>query len=131
MRNLLFITLFLTSLINVSVADEGKVWFCETKKNISLQRDNISNDSNFKFKFKIYKNKLVFKGGKVDGAELPLNMNSEINRYFLSDKNCFKTNISDKNNHDVFSFCERQVQWSYIMPYQIMRYIYAHCSTFD
>ena len=110
MRNLLFITLFLTSLINVSVADEGKVWFCETKNNISMQRDNISNDSNFKFKFKIYKNKLVFKGGKVDGAELPLNMNSEINRYFLSDKNCFKTNISDKYNYDVFSFCERQVQ---------------------
>ena len=39
MRNLLLITLFLISFINVSVADEGKVWFCETKNNISMQRD--------------------------------------------------------------------------------------------
>ena len=131
MRNLLFITLFLTSFINVSVADEGKVWFCETKNYIGLQSGNIIDNGNFKFKFKVYKNKLVFKGSKVDGVELPLNMNSEINRYFLSDKNCFNTNLSDMNNHDVFSFCGGKLQWSYIVPHQIMMNILAHCSTFD
>ena len=129
MRNLLFITLFLTLFINVSVADEGKVWFCETKNYIRLQSGDIFNDGNFKFKFKVYKNKLVFKGSKVDGVELPLNMNSEINSY--SDYDCFHTNLSDNNTHALFSFCGGKLQWSYIVTHQAIMNILAHCSTFD
>jgi hypothetical protein len=124
-----FLIIFLISFINVSVADEGKVWFCETENYIGIQNGNIIDNGNFKFKFKVHQNKLVFKGSKVDGVELPLNMNSERNRD--SNYDCFNTNLSDKNNHDVFSFCFKRLQWSYIIPSQIVMNILANCSTFD
>ena len=127
----IFLMLFFLCFANLTSANEGKVWFCETQQYTGLYDNKYSDHGNFKFKFKVYKNKLVFKGSKVDDVELPLDMNSERNRNLLSDKDCFNANASDQINHDIFSFCFGRLVWVYIVDAQKSMNIIANCTTFD
>ena len=70
----ILLTLFFLLFSFSALSGEGDVYYCETNKFTTIEKNNIKENQNFKFKFKRTKNEIIFgKGGYFENVELIVN----------------------------------------------------------
>ena len=72
------LTFFVLFFSSSALSGEGDVYYCETNKFTTIEKNNIKENQNFKFKFKRTKNKIIFgKDGFFEDVELIVNYSVE------------------------------------------------------